>query len=244
MRLRTAGEQGLVVELGSAIDPEVNARVHRLAAAILGELRDEVLEVIPSYRSLLVVFDPLGVTRARLAARVEALAARASPGAPANQGRRVSIPVCYGGEFGPDLAFVAAHSGLTPQQVVEIHSGGSYLVHMLGFTPGFPYLGGLSKSIAAPRLETPRARVPAGAVGIAGEQTGIYPVESPGGWRLIGRTPLRLFDPRAPQPFLLAAGDVLRFLSVSLEQFAALRLRVEAGTFVPEVAPRTGDAPP
>jgi inhibitor of KinA len=221
VQLLNAGERGLVVELGTTIDPDVNARVHLLAAAISLQLSGEVQEVIPTYRSLLVVFDPLHVPRERLAARIEALAAEPAAGPPVYQGREVHIPVCYGGAFGPDLEFVAAHNGITPQQVIEIHSASPYLVYMLGFTPGFPYLGGLSQRIATPRLETPRTRVPAGSVGIAGEQTGIYPVESPGGWRLIGRTPLRLFDPHSAHPFLITAGDVLRFKPISLEEFEA-----------------------
>jgi len=135
---------------------------------------------------------------------------------------------------------VARHAGLSPAQVVEIHGAGTYLVYMLGFTPGFPYLGGMSRRIAAPRLDSPRTRIPAGSVGIAGEQTGIYPVESPGGWRIIGRTPLRLFDPAAPRPFLLAAGDVLRFSAVDREEYEAIARRVEAGDDQVDAAPRSG----
>jgi len=123
----------------------------------------------------------------------------------------ITIPVSYGGEFGPDLEFVATYNGMIEDEVVPAHTSTSYLVYMLGFTPGFPYLGGMSERIAASRLELPRVNIPAGFVGIAGKQTGIYPIESPGGWRQIGRTPLRLFDPMAEHPFLVASGDYLQF---------------------------------
>ncbi len=128
--------------------------------------------------------------------------------------RRVEIPVCYGGEYGPDLAFVAQHNHLGEAEVIRIHSAREYPVYLMGFTPGFPYLGGMDPAIAAPRLNTPRSRIPGGSVGIAGEQTGIYPVDSPGGWRIIGRTDLRLFDITSEPPFLLAPGDVVSFMPV------------------------------
>ncbi|MBI4860038.1 MAG: 5-oxoprolinase subunit PxpB [Candidatus Riflebacteria bacterium] len=223
VRLLPQGECGIVVELGSSIDVVVNRRVVALAGAIAGELAGKIVEVVPTYRSLLVVFDPLRVSRAALARKIRALAARAGGRAdrrPTPERRRVvEIPVVYGGDHGPDLEFVAGVAGLTPLEVVAIHSSCTYRVHMLGFTPGFPYLGGMSGQIAAPRLEVPRERVPSGSVGIAGEQTGIYPIESPGGWRLIGRTPLRLFDPDRQEPFLVAAGDEIRFAPIDPEEW-------------------------
>jgi inhibitor of KinA len=137
--------------------------------------------------------------------------------------RRVEIPTSYGGEFGPDLDFVASHNGLTSEEVIRIHSSQDYLVYMLGFTPGFPYLGGDLGKIATPRLGKPRMKVPAGSVGIAENQTGIYPIESPGGWRIIGRTPLKLFTPLQPPYFLLAAGDMVRFAPINQGQYAHLQ---------------------
>ncbi|HVP68370.1 MAG TPA: 5-oxoprolinase subunit PxpB [Anaeromyxobacteraceae bacterium] len=237
-RMLAEGEGGLVVELGDAIDPVVNARVHALARAISDRLASDVLEVVPTYRSLLVVFDPLRVERGRLERRVAGLLSAAREGGAREASRTVRVPVAYGGAAGPDLDFVAAHNGLTPAEVVEIHSSTSYLVFMLGFTPGFPYLGGMSGRIAAPRLDSPRTRIPAGSVGIAGAQTGIYPVESPGGWRLIGRTPLRLFDPGAERPFLLAAGDHVRFVPVSEEEWREIEGRVRAGGYEPDADAR------
>lgn len=241
--LRMAGEGGIVVELGDAIDPELNARVHRLAREVRARLGDRIIEVVPTYRSLLVRHDPLRVPRRGLEREIEALLAElpAGPGA-ASSARTVHVPACYGGELGPDLDFVARHAGLDPREVVEIHSAATYQVFMLGFTPGFPYLGGMSPRIATPRLETPRQRVEAGCVGIGGVQTGIYPVESPGGWRLIARTPLRLFDPGAAAPFLLAPGDRLRFVPIGRDEFEDVARRVAARTYALRIAGGGGGA--
>ena len=224
IRLLPQGEGGITVELGDAIDLAVNARVHALARAVARRLRSQVLEVVPSYASLLVIFDPLAVPRARLARRLEALA-REITGAVTEPPRRVvQVPVCYGGELGPDLAEVARAVGLSAAEVIARHSAPVYRVYLLGFTPGFPYLGGMDPRLACPRLPSPRLRVPAGSVAIAGAQTGVYSVESPGGWRILGRTPLRLFDPdaRARRPFLLAPGDGLRFVPVERARCGAL----------------------
>jgi inhibitor of KinA len=147
----------------------------------------------------------------------------------------VEIPVCYGGDFGPDLEFVAQHNKLTTADVVAIHTSVPYLVYMLGFTPGFPYLGGMSDRIAAPRLEKPRTAIPAGSVGIAGSQTGFYPVESPGGWRLIGRTPVKAFDAASVNPFLFAARDYLRFKAIAAQEYAAIAQAVADGSYTPVI---------
>jgi inhibitor of KinA len=223
VRILPLGEAALTVELGDVVDPAVNDRVHLLAEAVRRELRAIVQEVAPTYRSLTLFYDPLRVTRAeveeRLTARVGATSTATA--AATATARTVTIPVVYGGEHGPDLGFVAEHAGLAPEAVVALHAGATYRVYMLGFTPGFPYLGGLPERLATPRLPQPRALVPAGSVGIAGAQTGVYPVASPGGWRLIGRTPLRLFDPAARAPFLLRAGDRLRFQAVPASQWPA-----------------------
>ncbi len=241
VRIRSAGEQGLVVELGDEIDPVVNAHVRRLAREVAAQLAGDVLEVVPTYRSLLVIHDPIRVPRARLAARVEALAAALpTAAAPEPPGRIVRLPACYGGALGPDLDDVARLKGLSPDDVVALHAGATYLVYMLGFTPGFPYLGGMPDRIATPRLETPRPRVATGSIGIGGAQTGVYPVESPGGWRIIARTPVRLFDPAAPAPFLLTAGDRLRFVPVAIDAYHATAAQVAAGTYVPEVVEGAG----
>jgi len=147
--------------------------------------------------------------------------------------RIITIPVSYGGEFGPDLEFVAKHNSITEDEVVAIHTSIPYLVYMLGFAPGFPYLGGMSERIATPRLASPRVKIPAGSVGIAGKQTGIYPLESPGGWQLIGRTPLTLFDPLAKNPFVFAAGDYLQFTAIKMDEYVALKEQVASGNYAP-----------
>ena len=232
VRMLAAGEQGLVIEFGDAIDPAVNARVHRLAHAISLRPIDGILEFVPTYRSLLVLFDPLVVARGNLVAEIGRLLEGGEGGLESvPTGRIVELPVCYGGEFGPDLDFVARQNGISPEEAIAIHSSVLYLVYMLGFTPGFPYLGGMSSRLATPRLSSPRGKVPAGAVGIAGDQTGVYPVESPGGWRLIGRTPLRLFDPDAEDSFLVAAGDFVRFLPIDEEEFWGYRQVEEIRAF-------------
>jgi len=234
IRMLNCGEQALVVEFGSEIDPETNARVHHLARLLNEAIPQRILELVPTYRSLMIHFDPLAVSRNQLREEV----ARLVPGVEAidaadDRRRIVTIPVCYGGEFGPDLEFVALHHKLSADEVVRIHTAAPLLIYMLGFTPGFPYLGGIPERIAAPRLDEPRLKVPAGSVGIAGTQTGIYPVESPGGWRLIGRTPLQVFNPVAEPPFLFAAGDSLQFSAVQRDEFDAIKQQVESGRYAP-----------
>ncbi len=207
-----AGDAAILVSFGDKIELETNRRVHALGRLVLAE-RERLPglgEGVPGYTSLLVHYDPLLLEGARALEALRTLAGQAAAlELPAP--RRVEVPVHYGGEYGPDLEFVARHTGLPAQEVVRLHAAGEYPVYFIGFTPGFPYLGGLDPRLATPRLETPRSRVPAGSVGIAGQQTGIYSVDSPGGWRLIGWTPLRLFDPLADPPALLSPGDVVRF---------------------------------
>ena len=232
IRILPEGEQGIVVELGDAIDPALNARVRWLARAVEERLAQDVLEVVPTYRSLLVIHDPVRIPRDRLAAALSALASTLPARVDQEQGgRTVLLPACYGGAFGPDLEDVARSASLCPAEVVEAHASATYVVYMLGFTPGFPYLGGMPAQIATPRLETPRTRIPAGSIGIGGAQTGIYPVESPGGWRLIGRTPVRLFQPLARSPFLLAPGDRIQFIRISPPEFDDIARRVADGTY-------------
>jgi inhibitor of KinA len=213
-RFLLAGDAALVVEFGDAIDLEINRRVHALARALARRPLPGLGEAVPSYRSLLVHYDPLRLSYAQVESFVaEALQWRED--APLPEPRLVEIPAVYGGEHGPDIGFVAEHNGLAVEEVIRLHSEATYSVYMLGFTPGFPYLGGLPDALATPRLETPRQRVPAGSVGIAGAQTGIYPLSTPGGWRLIGWTPVMLFDPARTPPALLQPGDRVRFAPVS-----------------------------
>jgi inhibitor of KinA len=235
MRILAQGEGGVVVELGEGIDPAVNARVHQLARAVLARLGDDVLEAVPSYRSVLFLHDPTRASRERVVERIRALASELEGAPAAGRGRVVRVPTCYGGARGPDLEEVGRLAGLSADEVVRRHAAPAYRVHFLGFTPGFPYLGGLDPRLATPRLDSPRARIPAGSVAIGGAQTGIYPMESPGGWRILGRTPLRLFDPRVANPFLLAPGDGLRFVPVDEATFDEVAVEVEATRYRPEV---------
>jgi inhibitor of KinA len=229
-----AGEQGLVVEFGTRIDPDINRCVHRAGALITAARIPGIIEIVPTYRSLLVYFDPLAIARRELGERIRSIIGDGSAEkAVARLGRVIEIPVGYGGDLGPDLDFVSRHTGLAPDEVIAIHTSVPYLVYMIGFTPGFPYLGGMSERIATPRLEKPRTAIPGGSVGIAGGQTGIYPVTSPGGWQIIGRTPVRLFDPTAAEPFLFAAGDYLQFKAVTAAEYAAVDDQVAAGTYAP-----------
>jgi len=237
VRLLTAGEQGLVVEFGDKIDMAVNIRVHRVGKLLTGLKVIGILEIVPTYRSLMVYFDPLVISRYKLAKRVLKLIAEAnSPNQEQEQARVVDIPVCYGGDFGPDMAFVTEHTGLSAEEVVELHTQVPYMVYMLGFMPGFPYLGGMSERLATPRLEKPRTVIAAGSVGIAGSQTGFYPVDSPGGWQIIGRTPLKGFDPVAQNPFPFQPGDYLRFRSVTVEDFTAISEAVASGSYQPVIS--------
>ena len=218
VRFRLAGDRGLLAEYGDTISPEVNRKVRQVAAALEAQPLRGVIEVIPTYRSLFLLYDPMATSPEELQAALLELEERLTE-VKIPPPREVEIPVCYGGEFGPDLAFVAESHGLSPEEVIRLHCQPLYQVYMVGFTPGFPFLGGLPKELHTPRRPTPRERVPAGSVGIAGEQTGIYPIESPGGWQLIGRTPLKVFDPNRPDPFLLKAGDLVRFRPIEPEEF-------------------------
>jgi len=175
---------------------------------------------------VLVCYDPLITDYDLLSSRLEKLSKTVAPGKKSG-GRLVEIPVCYGGESGPDLSFVAEHAGRKEREVIYIHSSRDYRIYMLGFLPGFPYLGGLDKRIHTPRLTAPRTKIPAGSVGIGGEQTGIYPMESPGGWQLIGRTPLKLFDVNGAEPPLYEAGDTIRFIPITSEEYHKIRLEQE-----------------
>jgi inhibitor of KinA len=222
MRIEPLGDSAVQVVLGDAPgEPSrrrVAAAVRRLAESGL----PGVIECVPGFTSLTIHYDPLQLPPAgSLDAALAHLLAHLDESA-GDDGRLVEIPVCYGGEFGPDLEAVASLRGLAPGDVVALHAGAEYRVHLVGFVPGFPYLDGLDARLATPRRESPRTAVPAGSVGIGGAQTGIYPVESPGGWQLIGRTPLRLFDAHRDPPALLRAGDRIRFAAVDADAFRRL----------------------
>lgn len=212
--IRFAGDGALLVELGEEIDRKINAKVQALAFALERQKFDGLLEVVPAYCSLMVYYDPLKTDLSALMECLIALGERLE-GLPLPQRKVVEIPTVYGGVFGPDLPFVAEYHGLSEEEVIGLHVEPLYYVYMLGFTPGFAYLGDLPQKLATPRLRIPRSKVPAGSVGIGGNQTGIYPLESPGGWRIIGRTFISLFDPAKEPPTLLLPGDQVKFIRIS-----------------------------
>jgi len=218
---RIAGDCGLLVEYGDGIDPDVNNKVRSMAIVMEKESLKGVLETIPTYRSLLIIYDPVIINPEKLKKEISALEERLSQ-VKIPPPDTVEIPVCYDGEFGPDIQFVAEYNSITVDDVVRIHSGADYRIYMIGFTPGFPFLGGLPKLLHTPRLETPRSFVPERSVGIANNQTGIYPLASPGGWQLIGRTPLKLFAPGRSNPFIYKVGDMIKFKPISAEDYERL----------------------
>lgn len=205
------GDAALLVQLGNEINVEINHRVQTLAALIDSAQLDGVIETVPAYSTLLIHYDPLVLTDSQIRTWVRTKLVHMDE-TESRKPRQIEVPLRYGGEYGPDLESVAAYHGLHPEDVIRIHSEKPYVIYMMGFTPGFPYMGKLHDAIATPRLETPRKHVPAGTVAIAGSQTGIYPVDSPGGWRLIGWTSLQLFDPKSESPFLFSPGDEVRFV--------------------------------
>ncbi len=218
---RIAGDQGLLVEYGDGIDFEVNTKVRAMAIIMKQNTPKGVIETIPTYRSLLLIYDPSITNLAKLQKELQKLEERLDE-IQIPPPDTVEIPVCYGEEFGPDIEFVAETHNLSVKEVIQLHSEPEYLIYMVGFTPGFPFLGGLSEKLHTPRLETPRTFVPQGSVGIANNQTGIYPVSSPGGWQLIGRSPIKLFAPERPNPFLYQAGDHIKFKPITPEEYSRL----------------------
>jgi len=218
MRIIPASDSSLLVEFGTTIAPEFHERVLALFRALMAENEGRIRNLHPAYASLLIDFDPLRMSHAELSSQVQGLIA-AAPETTHAPARTVTIPVCYEADLGPDLADVAALDSISVDDVIRLHTSATYLVYFLGFSPGFAYLGGLDEKLRTPRLATPRKHVVAGSVGIAGEQTGVYPIDSAGGWRLLGRTPLRMFDPIADPPSRLQPGDHVRFTAISRSEF-------------------------
>lgn len=227
MRLVAAGDSVVIVEFEDRIDPAVNAKAVTLATCLRQAAVPGVRDVVPTFRSVAVYFDPLRTDYDTLCRRLDQdaghIVASADSGAATLDASRsttpIRVPVCYGGTFGPDLADVAAFAGISEAGAADLHAGRIYRVYMLGFIPGFAYMGSVDARIAAPRRTAPRPRVPAGSVGIAGAQTGIYPSESPGGWQLIGRTPVRPFDLERAEPAMFSAGDLVQFYRIDRADF-------------------------
>ncbi len=227
MRIEIASDMSLLVRFGESASEESFAAVTGLFRRLRALNDQRIRNIHPAYATVLIDFDPLRMSHVELGAMVDELV-RLGVGADV-PARLVRIPVCYGGEFGPDLPFVAEHARLSVEQIVRVHSSASYVVHFLGFSPGFGYLDGLPEQLRCSRLESPRKHVAAGSVGIAGAQTGVYPVDSPGGWRLIGRTPVRMFDPIAESPTRFEPGDKVQFVAIDRVTFEKLERKERAG---------------
>ena len=234
--LRPLGDAAIRIGLGEGIDPSVHRRVRAACLALDRARLPGVLECVPTYEAVTVFYRPTVVGYADLERAIESALAGLREGEVA-AGRRFTLPVRYGGPWGPDLESLASSHGMSPEEVIEAHRGVAYRVYMIGFAPGFPYLGGLPERLWTPRLDTPRTSVPAGSVGIGGEQTGVYPLETPGGWRVIGRTPVPLYDPDGTPPALLAAGDFVRFRPVGTEEYRDVEDRVRRRAYAVECAP-------
>lgn len=233
------GEKAIIVTIGKEISKENHQKVMRLMHVLQENFLTGVIECVPAYCSITIHYDPLIIWRKQRGLAVESISPyqylkrelqhllmHLEENSSIDQqatGRTVEIPVCYGGKLGPDLIEVAKYQEITPEEVIAIHTSRSYLVHMLGFVPGFPYLGGMDKRIAMPRKAIPSQAISPGSVGIAGEQTGIYPLSTPGGWRIIGRTPLQLFRPEEEIPTLIRAGDIIKFIPITSEQFEEIQ---------------------
>lgn len=225
-----AGDDALRVVFEDKIEPSINQLVNSLDKKLTELSIPGVTETIPAFRVLTVLYDPEITDLGSLSEAIRQLLSDLD-NLESQEKRVVHIPVCYDKTFGPDLEELSRHSGLSIEEIIAVHSGRVYLIYMMGFLPGFAYLGGLDPSLHMPRLDTPRTSIEAGAVGIAGSQTGMYPMASPGGWRLIGSTPVTLFDPKRHDPFLYEAGDYIRFEPVSREDYDQIKAECREGIY-------------
>ncbi|MFF5994763.1 5-oxoprolinase subunit PxpB [Lysinibacillus sp. KU-BSD001] len=229
VQIRPLSDSALVIQVGEGINEATHNKVKNILNLLERNPFEGFIEAVPAYNSVTVYYNPTDVYFSHLEKGVKMpyeivktnilSLMNQSHVMETTKERVVKIPVVYGGEMGPDLEFVANYHGLTPEEVIKIHSSVQYLVYMIGFAPGFPFMGGMDKQIATPRKETPRLAIAPGSVGIAGNQTGIYPLETPGGWQIIGRTPSRLFLPEQSPPTLLQPGDRIQFVPISMAQY-------------------------
>ena len=238
VRFLLTGDTSLSAEFGNEISEAINAQIRAFTIALEKSNIPGVVELVPTYRSCMIHYDPGVISYAALASRLQGLLGKLDSIAipPSDV---LEVPVLYGGEeMGPDLAFVAQHAGISEQEVVDIHTSTEYLIYMLGFTPGFTYLGGMSDKLETPRLKQPRVKIPAGSVGIAGKQTGVYPIDSPGGWQLIGRTPVKMYDPNRETPILPKAGQYIKFRAIDRAEYDDIAAAAEKGEYVCRTYPR------
>ena len=217
------GDCAISIDFGQVIDPKINRQIRQIIEQIKDLQLDGIIELVPTYCALLVQYDAMVYSYSDICRILEPTLQESVMDSANELVTIVEIPTVYGGEFGPDLGFVASHNHLSEAEVVSIHSGTDYLVYMLGFIPGFTYLGGMDPRIATPRLSSPRTLIPAGSVGIAGEQTGTYPSDSPGGWQIIGRTPVTMYDMSKKQAALLQAGDYVRYVPIDENEFHRIK---------------------
>ncbi len=230
IRILTAGDSSILIEFGKEINPEINGKITSLVQLMKEQHIEGVVDMIPAFCTLLVNYDPRVITYEEIRDRMEKLL-KIETRASESRRRVYEIPVCYGGEYGPDIENIAEHAGLSVEEVIRIHSSRDYLIYMLGFLPGFCYLGGLDERIHTPRLANPRIKINAGSVGIGGSQTGIYPLDSPGGWQLMGMTPVKTYDPEREIPILVEAGDYIRFVPVDESEYKRVKELVERGEY-------------
>lgn len=230
--IKPVGSCAALVCFAQEVSEAIHGSVLALDAAIKAQALRGIVETVPSFSALLVRYDPYTTDYEEVSRAIDGAAGRARQN-DGSAGRTVEIPVCYGGRYGEDLDFIARHAHLSPQEVIRLHSGRTYRIYMLGFLPGFPYLGGLDERLYTPRLQNPRTRIPAGSVGIGGKQTGLYPLESPGGWQLLGRTPLRLFRPEDGGRLPYAVGDRIRFVPIDEATFEHIAAQQQTGGAAP-----------
>ena len=238
VRFLLTGDTSLSAEFGSEISERINAQIRAFTIALENSKVPGIVELVPTYRSCMIHYDPGVIRYGELTKKLEDVLGRLDSIAipPSDV---LEVPVLYGGEeMGPDLAYVAEHAGLSEQEVVALHTSTEYLIYMLGFTPGFTYLGGMSDKIETPRLKQPRVKIPAGSVGIAGKQTGVYPIDSLGGWQLIGRTPVKMYDPNRETPILPKAGQYIKFRAIDQAEYDEIADLAEKGKYVCRTHPR------
>ena len=235
LRFISSGDSALLCSISEDIEPDISQKIVSLHKLIIQSKTRGIIESVPSYTGLTIYFDPLSISIENLKDKVTKLYNKILSDNFKITSRLVRIPVCYKKEFALDIEIVALQSGLSTGEVIKLHTSPEYLVYMIGFTPGFPYLGGLDKKLETPRKTDPRLKIKAGSVGIAGLQSGIYPIESPGGWQIIGRTPLELFKPDAEEPFLFKAGDYVVFEAITLSDYFNIGEAVRKGTYIPEI---------